>query len=72
MTTNPSERTGIGLMLGSVVAFAANALLIRGLALAVPAADGWVASFFRGIVGLGVIGIAVIVLALAVSRYGRR
>ena len=40
------------LMLGSVVLFAANALLIRGLALALPAIDGWMASLFRGVVGL--------------------
>ncbi|GAA5482778.1 DMT family transporter [Haloferula sargassicola] len=57
MTTTPSEKTGITLMLGSVVAFAANALLIRGLSLAVPAADGWVASLFRGVVGLLVVAL---------------
>ncbi|MBB5352773.1 drug/metabolite transporter (DMT)-like permease [Haloferula luteola] len=52
MTTSPSEKTGITLMLGSVVAFAVNTLMIRGLSLAVPAADGWVASLFRGVVGM--------------------
>lgn len=57
MTTTPSEKTGIGLMLGSVVAFAANTLLIRGLSIAVPAADGWVASLFRGLVGLAVVAL---------------
>ena len=39
-------------MLWSVVAFSVNTLLIRGISLAVPAADGWVASLFRGVVGL--------------------
>lgn len=57
MTFHPSERTGIGLMLGSVVLFAVNALLVRGLSLAVPAADGWVASLFRGVVGLTVVAL---------------
>jgi drug/metabolite transporter (DMT)-like permease len=57
MTFHPSERSGIGLMLGSVVLFAVNALLIRGLNLAVPAADGWVASLFRGVIGLAVVAV---------------
>lgn len=57
MTFHPSERRGIGLMLASVVLFAVSALLIRGLSLAVPAVDGWVASFFRGAFGLIVISI---------------
>lgn len=57
MTFHPSERSGIGLMLGSVVLFATNALLVRGLSLAVPAADGWVASLFRGVIGLGVVAV---------------
>ena len=57
MTFHPSERTGIGLMLGSVVLFAVNALLVRGLSLAVPAADGWVASLFRGVVGLTIVAL---------------
>jgi len=47
-----STGTSIMLMLGSVVLFATNALLIRGLALALPAIDGWMASLFRGAVGL--------------------
>ncbi len=55
MTTTPTEKAGITLMLGSVVAFAVNALMIRGIALAVPAADGWVASLFRGVVGLAIV-----------------
>lgn len=57
MTFHPHERSGIGLMLVSVVLFAVNALLVRGLSLAVPAADGWVASLFRGIIGLAVVGV---------------
>ena len=42
-------------MLGSVLLFAANALLIRGIHMQVPAADGWVASLFRGVVGMVVV-----------------
>lgn len=42
-------------MLGSVVLFAANVLLVRSLNLHFPAADGWVASLFRGMVGLLVV-----------------
>jgi len=49
--------TSILLMLGSVVLFAANALLIRGLALALPAIDGWMASLFRSAVGLVLLGV---------------
>ncbi len=57
MTFHPSEHRSIALMLGSVVLFAVNALLIRGLSLAVPAADGWVASLFRGVVGLAIVSL---------------
>lgn len=56
MTSTPSHKTGITLMLGSVVLFAINVLLIRGLSLHFPAADGWVASLFRGIVGMLIVG----------------
>lgn len=52
MTSTPDTRAGILLMLLSVVLFAANTLLIKALNLAFPAADGWVASLFRGVVGL--------------------
>lgn len=55
MTAPPSESRSIGLMLGSVLLFAANALLIRGIHMHVPAADGWVASLFRGAVGMIVV-----------------
>jgi drug/metabolite transporter (DMT)-like permease len=48
---HPSRRS-IVLMLLSVVLFAANTLLVRGLALRQPAADGWLASLLRGVVGL--------------------
>ncbi|GAA5480439.1 DMT family transporter [Haloferula helveola] len=58
MTATPTEKTSIGLMLGSVVLFAVNALLIKGISLAVPAADGWVASLFRGAVGMAIVWIA--------------
>jgi len=55
MTAPPSESRSIGLMLGSVLLFAVNALLIRGIHMHVPAADGWVASLFRGAVGMVVV-----------------
>ena len=57
MTFPPSVRRGLGLMPASVALFAVNALLIRGLSLAVPAADGWVASLFRGVIGLAVVAV---------------
>lgn len=57
MTTTPTERSGIALMLVSVLMFAITALMIRGIALAMPAADGWVASLFRGVVGLILVAI---------------
>jgi len=47
-----TDRRGLCLMLLSVVLFAANTLLIRGIAARVPAADGWLASLFRGVCGL--------------------
>ncbi|MEP4076175.1 DMT family transporter [Haloferula sp.] len=56
MTSTPSTKTSIFLMLGSVVLFAINVLLIRGLSMHFPAADGWVASLFRGVVGLLIVG----------------
>ncbi len=49
------DRRSVMLMLGSVVLFAANTLLIRAVALHTPAADGWVAILFRGAVGLVVV-----------------
>lgn len=42
-------------MLASVVLFAANTLIIRAVSLHAPGADGWLASFFRGAVGLAVV-----------------
>ena len=39
------------LMLGSVVLFATNTLLVRAVALHAPAANGWIAIVFRGAVG---------------------
>lgn len=41
------DRRSVMLMLGSVVLFAANTLMIRAVALHTPAADGWVAILFR-------------------------
>ena len=55
MTAPPSETRSIVQMLLSVVLFASNALLVRGLALHYPAADGWVASLFRGTIGIAVV-----------------
>lgn len=49
------DRRSVILMLGSVVLFAANTLMIRAVALHTPAADGWVAIIFRGAVGLAVV-----------------
>ncbi|MEY3895134.1 MAG: hypothetical protein RLZZ214_653 [Verrucomicrobiota bacterium] len=49
------DRRSVMLMLGSVVLFAANTLMIRAVALHTPAADGWVAILFRGAVGLAVV-----------------
>jgi drug/metabolite transporter (DMT)-like permease len=45
------DRRSVILMLGSVFLFAANTLLVRAVAIHAPAADGWVALLFRGIVG---------------------
>lgn len=49
-----SERRGIGLMLLSIALFTTNVLLLRGIALAAPSIDGWVATVFRGGVGLAI------------------
>jgi drug/metabolite transporter (DMT)-like permease len=49
------DRRSVMLMLGSVVLFAVNTLLVRAVAVHVPAADGWLATFFRGTVGLIVV-----------------
>ncbi len=56
MTNDDSfDRRSVMLMLGSVVLFAANTLMVRAVALHTPAADGWVAIIFRGGVGLLVV-----------------
>ncbi len=52
---DPFDRRSVMLMLASVIFFAVNTLLVRAVALHVPAADGWMASFFRGVVGLAVV-----------------
>jgi drug/metabolite transporter (DMT)-like permease len=49
------DRRSVILMLGSVVLFAANTLIIRAVSLHAPAADGWLATVFRGAVGLLVV-----------------
>gem|GEM_PF-5126055 len=43
-----SESRGVLLMLASVLLFAVNVLLIRGLALQVPGIDGWMATLWPG------------------------
>lgn len=53
-----SERTGILLMLASVVLFAANVLLLRALSRWYPMVDGAMASVVRGWVGLAVVVVA--------------
>jgi len=50
-----SDRRSIFLMLSSIVLFSVNTLIIRGISAHVPAADGWMASLFRGFVGLIVV-----------------
>jgi len=52
-----SDRRSVFLMLLSVVLFSANTLLIRAVSDHVPAADGWVASLFRGVFGLAVVSV---------------
>lgn len=53
MKTNPAhDPRGILMMLLSVVLFAVNTLLLRSIAMHVPAADGWLAALYRGTVGM--------------------
>lgn len=49
------DRRSVLHMLGSVVLFAINTLLIRAIAEHTPDVDGWLATFFRGVVGLAVV-----------------
>lgn len=46
------ERRGVGLMLVSIVFYAVNVLVLRWLSLRAPEVDGWVATLYRGFVGL--------------------
>lgn len=57
------DRRSVMLMLGSVVLFAANTLLIRAVSIHAPAADGWIATIIRGAVGL--------VMVVALFGWGR-
>lgn len=59
---NPDLR-GVLWMLASVVLFAANTLLIRAASEATAVADGWMATLFRGVIG--------VVLLQALYRKGR-
>ncbi len=49
------DRRSVMLMLASVVLFAANTLLIRAISQHMPVVDGWLATLFRGGVGLLVV-----------------
>ena len=49
------DRRSVMLMLSSVILFAINTLMIRAIARQVPEADGWLATLFRGGVGLIVV-----------------
>lgn len=57
MTLNDSTayRRSVTLMLCSVLLFSVNVLIIRGLALYAPVVDGWLATLFRGGIGLAVV-----------------
>jgi len=48
-------RRSVMMMLCSVLLFSVNVLIIRGLALYAPVVDGWLATLFRGLVGLIVV-----------------
>lgn len=49
---DPTDPRGVLLMLLSVFLFAANTLLLRALSLHLPAADGWMAALYRGMIGM--------------------
>lgn len=49
------DRRSVLLMLASVLLFAVNTLLIRAVAEHSPGVDGWLATLFRGVVGLAVV-----------------
>ena len=51
----PPDHRSLILMLASVVLFSINTLLIRAISQHFPAADGWIASLFRGVVGMAVV-----------------
>lgn len=55
MNSRSTLSRSVWLMLLSVLLFAVNVLAIRALSLAVPAVDGWMATLFRGAVGLVVV-----------------
>lgn len=52
---SPHDFRSILPMLISVVLFSVNTLIVRAVAVHAPAADGWIASVFRGFVGLIVV-----------------
>ncbi|MEO5917210.1 MAG: DMT family transporter [Luteolibacter sp.] len=54
-TDDSFDRRSVMLMLASVVLFAANTLLIRAVSQHIPAVDGWLATIFRGGIGLLVV-----------------
>lgn len=50
--TRPS---GLAMMLGSVILFSSNTLLVRAASIYAPEANGWIAIWFRSAVGLGIV-----------------
>lgn len=62
-TDSPHDFRSILPMLISVVLFSINTLMVRAISVHAPAADGWIATVFRGLVGLAVV--------IALHGYGR-
>jgi drug/metabolite transporter (DMT)-like permease len=60
---SPHDFRSILPMLTSVVLFSINTLMVRAISVHAPAADGWIATVFRGLVGLAVV--------FAIHGYGR-
>ena len=66
---NPGRRSVLFMLL-SLLLFAANVLLLRGLAIHVPEANGWMGILFRGAVGLGLLLALFSHATAARDRYG--
>jgi drug/metabolite transporter (DMT)-like permease len=50
-----TEARGLAFMLASVLLFSVNTLVVRAVSLHFPAVDGWLASLFRGAIGIVVV-----------------